>query len=144
MWHTLRHEDVPNNGQASKDEGQCLSDPAAKVANHKEGDELCWDIDCPKDDLDQVYADPKVLQVHGQPIIGKAGGEPAVGSKHQTREGCVWKYDYMKLPSTMGLSLKIGLSVRPLGDATLLAVPHQSDSQTERVCGGEEGLLFHP
>lgn len=73
---TSWHQDIGQDGQASQDEGKGLGEASPHKSHGEDGDQLGWDVHSPKDELDHIDVEVKILQVHGQPIVGKAGGEP--------------------------------------------------------------------
>lgn len=91
---TSWHQDVGQDGQARQDEGEGLGEASPDEGDGEDGDQLGREVYGPKDELDHVDVDVKVLQVHGQPVVGKAGGEPGpgrgeVGKSHKQR-GLGW------------------------------------------------------
>ena len=73
---TVGHQQVGKYGDTSQDEGSTLGGPAPKHTHGHRDDDFGWDVHSAEDDLNQVHVHSKLLQVHGKPIIAKAGREP--------------------------------------------------------------------
>lgn len=80
-WLTFWHKHVGDHHEPSQDEegGHCGS--AAHINHGGGGHQHGWDVHDPKQDLYQVYAESKLLQVHGQAIVSHGVGEPRRGSR---------------------------------------------------------------
>lgn len=48
----------------------------AQIAYGEKGDELGWDVNPTKDELEDVEVDSKFFYTHSQTVVGKAGGKP--------------------------------------------------------------------
>jgi len=74
---TRRHSDVGEDADAGERQGARLGHPPPHAADGQHRGQLCRDVHRPKDQLAQVDVHPEALQIHGQPVVGEAGGEPA-------------------------------------------------------------------
>lgn len=78
----MRNKDVSQDAQSSHDQRERLGEPSAHIRDGEHRDEFGGNVDRPKHQLGQVDVEIEILQVHGQPIISKAGGKPRMGGEN--------------------------------------------------------------
>ena len=77
LWlHTVRHQQVGQNGDAGQDQAPTLREPATAVAHGDVDDHLGGDVRSAEYHLNQVDVHAKLLEVHGEAVVAKASGEP--------------------------------------------------------------------
>lgn len=73
---TLGYHPIGQDADARQEQGGYLGWPPAQVVDGEEAHELGRQVHGSEDDLNEVDANPKALQVHDQPVVGEARGEP--------------------------------------------------------------------
>lgn len=73
---TRRHKDERQDASSCQEQNDGLRGVPAQIAYGDHSDELGWDIDPTKDELENIEVDAKFLHTHSQTIVGKTGGKP--------------------------------------------------------------------